>query len=130
MHRTIASLMFRVLAVISNVAASVLVLLGALLAVLASAVSAEHVPLWKFGTTQYVLWLEVASGLLVAVGAFFAGKRRLLGVGILLLPAVLLVLVGGYLAATIWAAFVLVLFGLPLLVYKLSLKNSHVTKVA
>lgn len=64
------------------------------------------------------------------MGAFLAGKRKLVGVLLLLTPAAPLLLVRGYLAATIWTSFVLILFGVPLLLYKLGLNNPRATKVA
>jgi hypothetical protein len=113
-------LLVKVLAVISNIAATLLILSGALVAVLTLAVSAQHVPLWKFGMPQYFLYIEGICGLVVAAGAFLAGKRKLIGVLLLLTPAVPLLWGHGYFAAAIWSAFVLALFGIPVLLYRLA----------
>jgi hypothetical protein len=131
MHRTIMTIVFGSLAAISNITATLLILLGALVTVFALTLAAQHVPLWRFGIPQYFLWIEAFCGLLIAVGAFLAGKRRLVGVLLLLTPVVSLLFDGDYLAATIWTAFVVVLFGIPLLLYKMvSLKDSDADRVA
>jgi peptidoglycan/LPS O-acetylase OafA/YrhL len=115
----------RAFAWISNLVASLLMLLGLFVMVLSLSALAMDFPWEQFQVIPHVFWFLAVSGLLLTVGAYMTGKRRPLGLLLLLLPVALPIFVGAYLVGVYWALFVLILFGVPLLIHKGLLRSGR-----